>query len=400
MSCATPARAMPARAAWLPRDTSARARIARVLSARALVSLLLPALAATGCATNPATGKSQLSFFGEEAELAMGRDVAEEIAATGAIYEDEELNGYVSEVGLRLAEASERPYLPWRFQVLDDPTVNAFALPGGWVYVTRGILAHLESEAELAAVLGHEIGHVTARHAVNQMSKQLLASAALIAASIHDEDIAEWAGLGEIGLGLMFLQHGRSDERQADDLGLRYVLRAGYDPQEMPELFAMLERIGEAAGEGGLPTWLSSHPDPGARRDRIAGEVARLQAAGSALPERVEREGYLQHLAGLPYGPDPGLAAAFAGGGSGLAEGEEAAAGFGRIALARVEEPMSVEELVTRHASPGVPLATVALLNRFPADGMLPAGALAKTVVTVAAEPGGGKTDSVFRKND
>ena len=373
----------------------------RAQAARALLLLLLPALAATGCATNPATGRSQLSFFGEEAELAMGRDVAEEIAASGAVYGDEELAAYVAEVGGRLAEASERPYLPWSFQVLDDPGINAFALPGGWVYVTRGILAHLESEAELAAVLGHEIGHVTARHSVNQMSKQILASAALLAASIHDEDIARWAGLGELGLGLMFLQHGRSDERQADDLGLRYVLRAGYDPHEMPELFAMLERVGEAAGGGGLPTWLSSHPDPGARGVRIAEEVSRLQAAGGPLPERVEREGYLERIAGLPYGPDPGLAAAYGGAvETGLAEGESGAghAWLGTIALARVEEPMTIEELVSRHASPGVPAATVALLNRFPADGIVPAGSLAKMVV-VAGGAGTGKTERVFRKD-
>ena len=370
-----------------------------------LFVLLLPAaLAATGCATNPATGKTQLSFFGEEAELEMGRGVAEEISAAGTLYGDEELAAYVAEVGGRLAAASERPYLPWSFQVLDDPTINAFALPGGWVYVTRGILAHLESEAELAAVLGHEIGHVTARHSVNQMSKAMLAEAALIAVSIYDEDIAQWAALGHVGLGLMFLQHGRSDERQADDLGLRYLMRSGYDPQEMPELFAMLDRVGDASGEGGLPAWLSSHPDPGARRERIAGEVARLQTAGTPLPDRVEREGYLERIAGLPYGPDPGLAPAFAA----AAAAERAPGGpretgegalFGTIALARLEEPMTVEQLVSRHASPGVPAATVALLNRFPADGILPAGSLAKTIVVGGAGTGPGKAERVFRKN-
>jgi len=199
----------------------------------------------------------------------------------------------------------------------------------------------------------------------------------------------------------MFLQHGRSDERQADDLGLRYVLRAGYDPEEMPELFAMLERVGGAAGAGGLPTWLSSHPDPGARGARIAEEVSRLQAAGGPIPERVEREGYLERIAGLPYGPDPGLAAAYGGAGeTGLAEGGGGAASplLGTIALARVEEPMSIEELVSRHASPGVPAATVALLNRFPADGIVPAGSLAKMVV-VAAGTDAGKTESLFRKD-
>ena len=122
-------------------------------NARLLRCFILAAIAC-GCATNPATGKPQLSFFGEEAELNMGKEADAEIVSTVGVYDDYDLGEYVADVGQRLAAGSERPYLPWSFKVLDDPTVNAFALPGGYVYVTRGILAELDSEAELAAEIG------------------------------------------------------------------------------------------------------------------------------------------------------------------------------------------------------------------------------------------------------
>ncbi|HEV8242224.1 MAG TPA: M48 family metalloprotease [Thermoanaerobaculia bacterium] len=287
-------------------------RPAVAAAARALLLALPLALVGPGCATNPATGKPQLTFFGEEAELNMGKEADAEIVSTVGVYDDYDLGEYVTEVGQRLAASSERPYLPWSFKVLDDPTVNAFALPGGYVYVTRGILAELGSEAELAAVLGHEIGHVTAKHSLHRQSQQMLATGAVItAAVILDPDYAdEWADLGMLGVGLAFLKYSRDDERQADDLGLRYLMRAGYDPSQMPGVFEMLEQVGKAEGGGSLPAWLSTHPDPGKRRLRISEEVTGVQARGEARGDmRVEREAYLQHLDGLAYGPDPRLGA-------------------------------------------------------------------------------------------
>ena len=286
-------------------------RPAVAAAARALVVALPLALAGGGCATNPATGKPQLAFFGEEAELNMGRDADAEVVATIGLYDDYNLADYVDEVGHRLAAASERPYLPWSFKVLDDPSVNAFALPGGYVYVTRGILAELGSEAELAGVLGHEIGHVTARHGVHAASQQILATVGVgVAAVILDPDHAdECFDVGTLGLAVAFLAHSRSDERQADDLGLRYMLRAGYDPQEMPGVFEMLEQVGAAEG-GHLPGWLSTHPDPGKRRLRMSQAVTEVQARGEMpTSPRVEREAYLRRLEGLAYGPDPQLGA-------------------------------------------------------------------------------------------
>src|SRR5215213_5872364 len=202
---------------------------------RGLVALL--ALSAllfqVSCSVNPATGKEQLALYNEAEEIELGRQADEEIVASVGLYDDPGLQAYVEEIGQKLAARSERPNLPWSFKVVDDAAVNAFALPGGYVYVTRGLLSHMGSEAELCGVIGHEIGHVTARHGVNQASKQMLALLGLGLASLLDDDVAQWAGAASAGLGLLFLKFGRDDERQADDLGLRYMSRAGYDPREM-----------------------------------------------------------------------------------------------------------------------------------------------------------------------
>ncbi|HET9228434.1 MAG TPA: M48 family metalloprotease [Thermoanaerobaculia bacterium] len=268
-----------------------------------LASLLISALLLSGCTLNPATGGHQLNFFGEESEIEMGREADAEIVTTVGIYDDPLLQAYIQDLGMEIAAASERPHLPWSFKILDDPAVNAFALPGGFIYVTRGLMAHMGSEAELASVIGHEVGHVTARHGVNQMSKGILASVGLGVAAILDEDLAAWAFAGQVGLSLLFLHYGRDDERQADDLGLRYSVRAGYDPREMPELFRVLDAVSKVEGAGDLPSWLASHPDPGARRKRIEEQVAAME--GDFSTAKVERDSYLERLDGMVYGDDP-----------------------------------------------------------------------------------------------
>ncbi len=269
----------------------------------AATALALASLAAAGCSTNPATGKRQLAVIGEAQEIEMGRQADREVQGSLGLYPDDDLQRYVQGLGSRLAASSERPQLPWQFRVVDDPTVNAFALPGGFIYVTRGILAHMSSEAELVGVLGHEIGHVTGRHSVEQMSKAQLATLGLGVAMIASEDVRQFGDIAQAGLGLMFLKFGRDDERQADDLGLRYLTRLDYDPKEMPNVFRTLDRVGAAAGSGRVPNWLSTHPAP---QDR----VSRLNQAISALPAEeqqgeVNRDAYLQKLDGVTFGTDP-----------------------------------------------------------------------------------------------
>ena len=178
----------------------------------------------------------------------MGRQAEPQVLASFGEYPDEEWQTYVNDLGQQLAAASERPHLPWAFHVLDDPLVNAFAYPGGYIYITRGILSHFNSEAELVSVLGHEIGHVTARHSVEQMSQQQLAQLGLGVAAAASEDFRPYAGYAAAGLQVLFLKFGRDDERQSDDLGLRYMTRAGYDPEEMPNVFRTFDRMQDASG--------------------------------------------------------------------------------------------------------------------------------------------------------
>src|SRR5437016_3363470 len=207
---------------------------------------VLAALGSAGCAVNPATGARQLMLISESQEIAMGRDYDQQVAASIGLYADTAWQRWIQQFGARLAASSERPNLPWTFHVVDDPVVNAFALPGGYIYVTRGILAHLNSEAELAGVVGHEIGHVTARHSVSQLSKQQLAQIGLAVGTIASPDFERFAGLASAGPGVLFLKYSRDAERQADDLGLRYMRRVNYDPREMPHVFEMLTRVSPA----------------------------------------------------------------------------------------------------------------------------------------------------------
>ncbi len=265
-----------------------------------LVALLAPGL--VGCPVNPATGERQLILISEGSEIALGRQGAQQVDASIGLYDDADLQSYVSEIGLALAARSERPDLPWSFKVADDPVVNAFALPGGFIYVTRGILAYFNSEAELAAVLGHEIGHVTARHSAEQLSRAQMAQLGLGLGSVFVPEIAAASDYLGLGLGLMFLKFGRDDERQADDLGLRYMMRGNYEPDEMADVFNMLGRVTASAGGSSIPAWLSTHPDPGEREARISSAIA---AAGGSPGGTVARDRYMQRIDGIVFGENP-----------------------------------------------------------------------------------------------
>jgi predicted Zn-dependent protease len=260
-------------------------------------------LAGPSCATNPATGGKQIALVSEGQEKQMGQQADQEVAAAIGLYDDADLQAYVRRVGEEMAARSERPSLPWTFRLVDDPAVNAFAIPGGYVYVTRGLLSYLTSEAELASVIGHEIGHITARHTVSQISKAQLANIGLAVGMIVRPELQSLGGLAEAGLSLLFLKYGRDAERQADDLGLRYITRVGYDPHPMADVFTTLERVSAAESKGRVPGWLSTHPDPGDRRTRIGQQIAALTTAPGTRGR--DRAQYLRRLDGLEFGEDP-----------------------------------------------------------------------------------------------
>lgn len=282
-----------------------RLGLARRCLARAAVSCLLLATL-TGCATNPVTGRREFVLMSESQEIAMGQSYAPQIASSMGLYDDEELTAYVESVGMPMARSSERPELPWQFRVVDDGAVNAFAVPGGFIYVTRGILAHMGSEAELASVLGHEIGHVTARHSVNQLSKQQLAGLGLgLGAIALGDQAGALLPAASAGMQLFFLKYGRDHERQSDQLGLRYMTRAGYEPDEMVSMFRTLSRSSRAAGGSRIPEWLSTHPSPENREQRTAEAISQLRAEGGLIANTVERDSFLEQIDGLAYGADP-----------------------------------------------------------------------------------------------
>jgi predicted Zn-dependent protease len=273
----------------------------------AYISLLVPTLIlGTGvgsCARNPVTGKSELSLVSESQEIEMGKQGAQEVAQTIGLYDNANAQAYVAEIGKPIAAASERPNLPWEFHVVDDASVNAFALPGGFIYVTRGLMGTINDEAEFATVVGHEIGHVTNRHSVQMISKSQLAQLGLGIGSILSSDIAKFGQLAGAGLQVLFLKYSRDAENQADQAGFRYALHQGYDVREMPKVFQTLDRISQTGGGGKLPEWLATHPNPGNRIKHIESMLDTVHTDLSKA--KINQDGYLQRVKGMTYGEDP-----------------------------------------------------------------------------------------------
>lgn len=258
-----------------------------------------------GCATNPVTGRRELSLISESQEIEMGKQASQQTLQSMPEIPEAGIKSLVNSTGMRIARASERPNLPWEFHTLDDPTVNAFAIPGGFIFVTRGLISHLNSEAELAQVIGHEIGHVTAKHSVAQMSKAQVASLGLGVGSIFSSQVRALGGVLETGLTLAFLKFGRDDEIQADDLGFRYSLEQRYDVREAIDVYEMLQALG-AKSSGRLPEWQSTHPDPGNRLAQTQERIAKVPAA-SLTGGTVNEESFLRLLNGVVYGENPRL---------------------------------------------------------------------------------------------
>lgn len=255
-----------------PIATAARASLPTRLGAW-LVTLFVAAVMFTGCTTNPATGA--LSFTGgmsRQEEVALGEEAAPQfLQQYGGEIPSPAINNYVRDLGMRLAAISERPDLPWEFFVVDSPVINAFALPGGKVFFTRGLLSKLTNEAQMAGVLGHEIGHVTALHVNQRIAQQAALQTGLTAVGVAAESFdAKWLqvlGAGaQVGGGMYLLKFGRGHELEADMLGVRYMTKLGYDPIGQVQVMQILQ---EAAGGGGAPEFLSTHPYPETRIEKL-----------------------------------------------------------------------------------------------------------------------------------
>ncbi|HYQ58110.1 MAG TPA: M48 family metalloprotease [Draconibacterium sp.] len=262
--------------------------------------LLIPS-----CAVNPVTGKKQLMFMSEQQEIALGAQYDPTVISTFGLYEDEDLLNFITEKGTEMAKISHRPELQYHYRLLDSPVVNAFAVPGGYVYITRGILAQFNSEAELMGVLGHEMGHVTARHSAQQQTRQQIGQLALATGMIAVPEVAQFANEAMQAMQLLFLSFSRANERESDQLGVEYSSKIGYDAHKMADFFEVLHKMQLASNSTGIPTWMSTHPDPGERNRTVHQLTEEWQAKLPAQSFAVNADKYLDRIDGIVYGEDP-----------------------------------------------------------------------------------------------
>ncbi len=284
--------------------------------------LLLLVSVSTGCVStgvNPVSGNTRAYGYSWQEEVELGEKADKQIQNQYGVYEDEELQKYVDEVAQEVLAESHirRPDTPkkfrtteFEFRVLDSPVINAFALPGGYVYVTRGLMAHLNNEAQLAVVLGHEIGHVEARHASQQAARKqftrglLVGGAVLGQATLGGNVGRQVLNLGGTAAQILSLSYSRDNERESDRLGVEYAVRAGYDAAEGAAFFESLERVREQAGRS-IPTWKSTHPDPGARKQTIPKLAKKWEARVKEPATTVHQEAYYSALENVVLGKNP-----------------------------------------------------------------------------------------------
>ncbi len=271
------------------------------------ISLFIAILAVVvSCAINPVTGKRQLMFMSEAQEVQMGIAYDPQVIATFGEYKDDDLLRFLQTRENEMALISHRPKLDFHIKILDSPVVNAFAVPGGYVYLTRGILAQFNNEAELIGVIGHEMGHITARHSASQQSKQQLGQLLLIGGMIASEQFAQYAEMAMQGMQLLFLKFSRDNEREADALGVEYSSKISYDAHKMADFFQVLNKMNMAESEGGVPTFLSTHPDPGDRYNSVNQSATEWQTKMNSTTDwKVNGDNYLQLIDGIVYGEDP-----------------------------------------------------------------------------------------------
>ena len=289
-----------------------------------LVAIALAAGTLAACGTNvvnPVTGKTERSVMSEADEIAEGRKAHAQVLQEYGVIKNPAVQNFVNDVGQRLAKQSQRANLQWTFTALDSPEINAFALPGGYVYITRGLMVYLESEADLAGVIGHEIGHVTARHGAQRATRQQNAGLGVLAASVLGavleargmggagqmaSDISQTAAAGYVS------KYGREQELQADGLGAEYLTRISFDPRNMIDVINVLKNqerfAADTAKAQGRPapeqnSWLASHPSNDQRLNTITQLAAQYKTAAAYKDEGRAR--YQQILEGMTFGESP-----------------------------------------------------------------------------------------------
>ena len=284
---------------------SALTRFSRAARRSPFYILIALVFFSSNCARNPVTGNKQFVLMSEAQEIEMGKSADPQIIAQYGLYPDSAMQRFINAKGKEMAAISHRPNLDFQFRIVDSDILNAFAVPGGYVYFTRGIMAHFNYEAEFAGVLGHEIGHIAARHSVSQQSKQFLGQLGLIAGIIVAPDLAQFADAASQGLGLLFLKFGRDAERESDRLGVEYSTKIGYDADQMADFFLTLQRQSQKSGSAELPDFLSTHPNPGDRNRTVTQLAKEWKQKLNVTDAKVNRDSYLRMIEGLVYGEDP-----------------------------------------------------------------------------------------------
>ena len=268
-------------------------------------ALLLPLIVLSlACATNPVTGQRELNLVSEGQEIAMGREAHQQVIRQFGVYDEKPaMNRMVEEIGRRIAANSDRPNLPWTFTLLDSPMVNAMALPGGYIYITRGMMERMNSEDELAGVLGHEIAHVTARHAAQRISRAQLAQFGMLLGAVvaGPEAMQQYGQLAELAVSLLFQRYSRAQETQADLVGTGYMHEANYNPVGAEQMLMTLQRLSRRE-DSPVDRYFQSHPDPAKRVRDVRGriqEIAQTSGGNFGAPARNE---YVRMLDGIITG--------------------------------------------------------------------------------------------------
>lgn len=271
------------------------------ISRRGFLGLVGASSLVAGCATNPVTGQSQLMLFSEQQEIAWDTDMAaHQFSAHYGTIQDRRLNDYVVSVGSSLVPHSHRPHMPYNFRVVNSPVVNGYTFPAGSMALARGLMLEMETEAQLAAVLGHEVGHVCARHTGSRMSWAMMAQVgvALLAVYLeeeHEDYAVLGAGLGMVGTNMLLSRYSRDDERQADSLGLRYMTKAGYDPEGMSDLMQVFMNLHKGKPSA-VDLLFATHPMSDERHGNAKREIVAKYRQGDW---KQGRERYMDHTAGL-----------------------------------------------------------------------------------------------------
>lgn len=279
-------------------------RLDRSLSRREFLYLSSMAAAGVvvGCATNPVTGKQQLMLVSEQQEIDMDRQHSpHQLSADYGAAQDRSLNQYVDGIGKRMGKKSHRPKMPYSFRVVNANYINAYAFPGGTIAATRGIMLELDNEAELAALLGHELGHVNARHTAEIMSKQMLTTVVVGGVAVYAGTKGSGLGglaaqLGMLGSGVLLASYSRDNERQADDLGMNYLVKSNYSPDGMVGLMDMLKGLSKGK-HSSVELLFATHPMSSERYD-TAVSTARKKY-GDAKGNPLHRDRYMDNTAGL-----------------------------------------------------------------------------------------------------